>query len=1291
MGRKSRSSKKHKKALKRKTKLEKPSKKKQIIKNWIAEDIIESTREKLIRLYANYNPVDIYLSLTISELWLPNISSQLKHSLALNIFLSMSESDFKHTNKVNTYNEFKELFSSIYDCLPDFPMLEDYVPTQDWADIKIIWQEEIYSIFYGSFVERLVDFIEAFQVRYANYPEALKQMENVLKLQDNFLFDWNKKHLRSFKKISAGHIEVPTEDFWVECKEKLEEITSLFNKITTDVASSFVAQLGEVKGIKTQEEFGQISFEGVLNPIIGLSIDGIIYPISFRNMPIVVIESYANRYEKIEIEESLNWFLFLRYEMAFDGPFHLIDLKGTSSNHKFIAYLQTNNKIYFFVLWDEHNFNFGSPTNLAPETLFDSKDESELLENLEIREDSVTHPLESEIREILNGEQWGVRPIKGDQYIELKNELNEYPTRDHIEIIAINPKLTTANVFLTLPETAISTHFMGLVDFITLFDSIRDMNEFGEFIEYKDKYYFQIRMAMTGLIDLYASFKYTHSVLIDGATNPDMVFLGVSDGDDWRFKQLKEFWKNTPNTFPDYSTRWVADGGYDGNIRLIAKNNLVLNYSTSINNSDIHFYGQFKSIIHNEVNCRVFSIFIEAICDALSQRSAILEELDFQGVKKVTVICSVNSTNLIKEDVPLQDKKGYLFEEIYLERLQKNEALIKLTPNLPLILSYLTDPKDALLQAKLTQAFMQFLDDEEIIKNYSAECVNQIMESKNRQPRMLIEQLVVEYDTPSIKPLSIEEKHYLLARKSLAELFKEHNIEPGRYELNEAKKVINQISSLYRDEIHCKLIKFNQQALIKQIIEYHDANEHHKFNAQKSVDLSLRHEVSYSREKKLNDINKEYTRISMNYRYLIECALNLNSKSTVSPNYEDIKSLIAYIDWLFVLYNASDILHYDLDIGGIVIDNDYRPEVFYSEDREDKEKVFFEKQASYQLGIELITDDTVNSTIVSENGGFGGLDKVFEQDLGFKYSNLLAVTMILSQWARCTGQELQLSYSDNIDNLINIIEKNGTQLLQGEVKKIVEFLTLDPVRVRRLLDSDNDEFDIPVGDHNKRDHRYNIRPLIRFENQVIWGATAMYRTHMIWMQHISEGYLPADFNVPNIQLEVRNIKESIEKGLENKTFKIVARFAPYVKEGIDFRRSFPKKRFDDVGDFDTLAYFPEKNLLISFECKYNQPAFCVKDLKRLRERIFGRNNKRGQIGKIEGREVFLQKNHINIFELLGWNRLIKNSMPEIINVYVCRDIYWWMENPPYETNVNFVRVDNLHSYLGSVLGNSINE
>ncbi|KIZ44293.1 hypothetical protein OO18_10860 [Raoultella ornithinolytica] len=69
--------------------------------------------------------------------------------------------------------------------------------------------------------------------------------------------------------------------------------------------------------------------------------------------------------------------------------------------------------------------------------------------------------------------------------------------------------------------------------------------------------------------------------------------------------------------------------------------------------------------------------------------------------------------------------------------------------------------------------------------------------------------------------------------------------------------------------------------------------------------------------------------MSANYRYLLECTLSLNSKNETIPTTDDILQLLADIDWLIVLYNASDILHNDIDVGGLNIDNFYIPQVFF--------------------------------------------------------------------------------------------------------------------------------------------------------------------------------------------------------------------------------------------------------------------------------------------------------------------------------------------------------------------------
>lgn len=591
----------------------------------------------------------------------------------------------------------------------------------------------------------------------------------------------------------------------------------------------------------------------------------------------------------------------------------------------------------------------------------------------------------------------------------------------------------------------------------------------------------------------------------------------------------------------------------------------------------------------------------------------------------------------------------------------------------------LNRPQNASFQADVCIAFLQLLS--KILNiEFSEDIMQQIVNTGNRPARMAISSEERTFDTLEIKPNIPEAKHFKLARKKLANLIKESGIQEGSYELQNAKDIINPLADFFRAKIHATILSMNREHLLQFVIENYDAYVAEDHRKKKNIMLSLQHEVNYNRTEKLANQSNEFNRMSANYRYLLECTLSLNSKNETIPTTDDILQLLADIDWLIVLYNASDILHNDIDVGGLNIDNFYIPQVFFSEDREIKEDKFSEEQAGYKLGYNLNDTDSVDSDIINEK--MDVLDRAFQQDLGFKYSSLLAVFSILFQWARFNQIELNPSYQTTKADMVNILLKNNTNLVNEEVEKIIDFLILNPSKIRKLLGTDSECFDVPISDHNKREHRYNIRPLIETcNNNIIWGAAAAYRAGTIWITHIANGYLPAEFEWSHISHVVGKIKESIEKQLETTTFNIVKRFATQIELGIDFKKRFPKKKFPDVGDFDTLAYFSDSNTWLNIECKYNQPYYCIKDMRRLREKIFGRGDKRGQIGKIEKRINFLAGNYNDIRTLLNWSEPEDNHEVKFIHLYISRQIYWWLRYPPYETNINFVQVDALEAWL----------
>lgn len=52
-----------------------------------------------------------------------------------------------------------------------------------------------------------------------------------------------------------------------------------------------------------------------------------------------------------------------------------------------------------------------------------------------------------------------------------------------------------------------------------------------------------------------------------------------------------------------------------------------------------------------------------------------------------------------------------------------------------------------------------------------------------------------------------------------------------------------------------------------------------------------------------------------------------------------------------------------------------------------------------------------------------------------------------------------------------------------------------------------------------------------------------------------------------------------------------------------------------------------------------------------------------------------------IRKALGWPLPPTGLQPIVQELYVSRDIYWWMRNPPYPVPTHFVRIDSLDSWL----------
>ncbi len=130
--------------------------------------------------------------------------------------------------------------------------------------------------------------------------------------------------------------------------------------------------------------------------------------------------------------------------------------------------------------------------------------------------------------------------------------------------------------------------------------------------------------------------------------------------------------------------------------------------------------------------------------------------------------------------------------------------------------------------------------------------------------------------------------------------------------------------------MHNRIADFDRTLLVTFCIEQMNVLIAHYDRESTRVKLSLKHEVSYDRSAALAEAHSNFVKESRNYRYLLEACLSVQKSGAVPITSEIALDLIATIDWLMVLYLASDVLHNGIDVAGLELDNFFVPHVNYS-------------------------------------------------------------------------------------------------------------------------------------------------------------------------------------------------------------------------------------------------------------------------------------------------------------------------------------------------------------------------
>lgn len=1206
-------------------------------------------------LLCQYDAADVARAIGVSELWPANAGSHVKHAFAWCVLLD-APPEGRGSRRIEGYADFQQFAEALYAAWPPFPTLEDFSPEADWGQTKVKLDGRFVPVFYGSSIERVPDFIEAFRITYADVPDALAQMDFVVALQA--LIIEAIPHLAQPPVVDAerGHVELPPEDFWLSCRDVLHNIGEQSAEWHQRAGTSLDGEVGGYKAPLTWESFGNAAFTGEAVPFLGINVTGTWYPLAVRSAPGAVIDHWAKKKTpgvSPQVHQRLGQFVFERFGGTLPGPVMLI-LDGEICKELPISSVTSAPTGVYLICACDHD----------------------LLD----KQSAVAAAVLAKARQAK-----GIRfKIVGGPEVLLSEDGVHGPSADELHIILAPTLAATSAGLLNLPDEPL--RLLPLADLITVFDSLKNLEDLQRYWAFCDGQGSALTPFSRGPADLFASFNDTDEVLVDGAVEPTMISLDPSWGTSWRFKALAEFWSKAPRVFPDRTSGWRLSEGTEGVVEMSSRGRKVIGYSTLVGDCTVQALLEIKDDLDLE-DGRMVDLFIQILADSSFRCRGLLAAAPLFQLEHVLFVCKHGASSSVIGDDEANSGTSRNAGPVVTaaEGTFGRAAVVHLDVDVRAVLKGLTEATDGSFEVQCLA--------ETIRKSHDALGMTlpdglegSVLSTTGELARYTLRVAIRRVDVPDHPSVVIPRmSDYKLARKQLAEVIRELGLTPGRYALLEAKEKIDLANAQFRLRIEGRLAQLDRLQLIRACIEQHDALLATERGRIERARQSLSHEVNYDRVDAVEEARKEYGTLARHYRYLLEKAVSSQESGPGELTPDVLRELVGKVDWLMSLAGASDVLHNGVDVAGVTINDSFIPEVFYSDGSNNREIRFAREYAKTRLGLGENRKDEVEgeSEALLESADF---NNAFETDLGFNLSDLFTSISVLAQ-AQHHGfaKELSLSYGASPDKLVEKLASEIKDLGHEKAKRIVAFLTLSETGLLQLAGRDVQEEEVPYWEHSKRVHRYAIRPLVRVGDELRWGAETASRCMFNWMSSVRDGYLPADFGWPNVEPAVRQVKASIENRLEFRGEDIFRRHTPFVARGIDFHRKFRAEGFEDVGDFDVLAYWPDHNLLVAVECKYNQPAYTMKDSRRIRDKIFGRKkDDKGQIGKVLRRGAFLEKHRTRMLELLGWPK--SANVPErYVELYVSRDIYYWMVHPPYPVPTNFVRIATLDSWLKAEL------
>ena len=577
--------------------------------------------QKIREHFKTYSFEDVWKSLYVSNLWIRNISSQLKHILFHGILLSIPRSEFLNQKRISSYEDFSVFLKELYALAPQFITHEDYIPEPDWDEVQYHFKDVRFRIFYGGLLENTYDYIALFETVYCGFDEEytaqtgrspVEELKEGLGVQDHIISHINTNR-RDIDEIRPGYTEVPSADFWQQVITYLE--TTPPNSIcSTEFQAAHGVELGSMQVTDLAEKtFIEKVMSDKFITAMFIRSEGRYFNILPRQIVLNLIVEWKKLYDSIgntfrdhgmrysmRVTTSIIRFLKDRFQ---EGDFlPLVNaLKSDKTHHETVFAGALKSKKRLFLLY-------------VTDPVSDPEKTKEELTVLSAKIDEA------------------IKLISGPPVIlnlNLERKFIQYgkgSTEEALEVIPllIVPQLQIQFAF-EYPAKFKNT-ILFLDQFLGLMDEVNDIDELSDFYDFvKDLRSRPLAGMglMNTVLDMLSNFRGFHGSIEPGANRAGFIAMSPHVGSYMRLANLSKFWAAFPRSLQMYNPRsWRLEEADSEKKVLISRGYRGLMFHVRVGEMDCFSTSPFMELPYEQG--KIAELLAEIIQDVLLTRASII-------------------------------------------------------------------------------------------------------------------------------------------------------------------------------------------------------------------------------------------------------------------------------------------------------------------------------------------------------------------------------------------------------------------------------------------------------------------------------------------------------------------------------------------------------------------------------------------------------------------------------------------------------------------------------------------